>query len=243
MISNVGTRMKGYEEVSKGRLVKRMPVAVRIDGKAFHSFTRGFDKPYDRVFMDAMRETAMYLCKNIQGCVLGYVQSDEITLVLVDYQNLESQGWFDYEVQKICSVSASMATMAFNKYFVQEYRRNGNETYYNAIQKGAMFDARCFNIPKEEVANMLYWRQMDAVYNSIQSLAQSMYSVAELRHQSCKNLKKMLKRDFDIDWDALEGKKKWGTFCVKDDGGWSFNDSLPLINGSFLENEFGDNWR
>lgn len=190
----------------------------------------------------------MYLCKNIQGCVLGYTQSDEITLVLIDYQKLETQGWFDYEVQKICSISASMATMAFNKYFVQEYCRwHGNEelaeAYCKAIQKGAMFDSRCFNIPKEEVANVLYWRQMDAVYNSIQSLAQSMYSVAELRHQSCENLKKMLKRDFDIDWDALEGKKKWGTFCIKSDGGWVLNDSVPLINGSYLENEFGDNWR
>ena len=109
--------MKGYESVSKTRLVSRMPVIIRIDGKAFHTFTRGFKKPFDEVLIKSIQDTMKYLCENIQGCVLGYHQSDEITLVLVDYKKLNSSSWFDNEVQKICSIAASMATMAFNKFF------------------------------------------------------------------------------------------------------------------------------
>ena len=177
----LGTRMKEfYESVPKTRLVRRMPVAIRLDGKAFHTFTRGFEKPFDEVLGKSMRETMKYLCENIQGCVLGYTQSDEITLILVDYQNLNSCAWFDYEVQKMCSISASMATMAFNKFFTKnvnyfemthEHDDTINEyctTLVNAAEKGAMFDARCFNIPKEEVCNLIYWRHLDATRNSIQ---------------------------------------------------------------------------
>lgn len=115
----LGKRMKIYEAVSKTKLVRRMPVAIRIDGKAFHTFTRGMAKPFDEVLIKSMQETMQYLCKNIQGCVFGYTQSDEITLILVDYKELNTSAWFDNEVQKICSISASMATMAFNRAFVK----------------------------------------------------------------------------------------------------------------------------
>ena len=117
---NLGVRMKEfYEQIPKTKLMRRTPVAIRIDGKAFHTFTKGFRKPFDHILIKTMQETTKYLCENIQGCVLGYTQSDEITLILVDYQKLTSSAWFDYEVQKLCSISASMATMAFNKYFAE----------------------------------------------------------------------------------------------------------------------------
>ena len=118
---DLGTRMKEYyEAIPKSRLMRRTPVAIRIDGKAFHTYTRGFKKPFDTILIKAMQETTKYLCENIQGCVLGYTQSDEITLILVDYKKIDSAAWFDYEVQKICSIAASMATLAFNKYFDKE---------------------------------------------------------------------------------------------------------------------------
>jgi tRNA(His) 5'-end guanylyltransferase len=118
---DLGTKMKTfYEEVPKTRLTRRTPVAIRIDGKAFHTFTRGFDKPFDEVLGNAMVATMKYLCENIQGCVFGYTQSDEITLILIDYQKLTSSAWFDYEVQKMCSIAASMATMEFNRQFNEE---------------------------------------------------------------------------------------------------------------------------
>jgi tRNA(His) 5'-end guanylyltransferase len=124
---DLGTRMKTfYEEVPKTRLTRRTPVAIRIDGKAFHTFTRGFDKPFDEVLGNAMVATMKYLCENIQGCVFGYTQSDEITLILIDYQKLTSSAWFDYEVQKMCSIAASMATMEFNRQFNEE----ANEWYF-----------------------------------------------------------------------------------------------------------------
>ena len=115
---DLGTRMKTfYESTPKIHLMHRCPVAIRLDGRAFHTFTKGFQKPFDEILMKSMQETMQYLCENIQGCVFGYTQSDEITLVLVDYKNLTSTAWFDYDIQKVCSIAASMATMAFNNIF------------------------------------------------------------------------------------------------------------------------------
>ena len=114
---DLGNRMKTfYEEIPKTKLMRRCPVICRIDGKAFHTFARGFKRPFDDVLIMTMQETAKYLCENIQGCQLAYTQSDEISLLLIDYQRFETSAWFDYEIQKMCSISASMATMAFNKF-------------------------------------------------------------------------------------------------------------------------------
>ena len=224
----LGTRMKEfYEGVPKTRLVRRMPVAIRLDGKAFHTFTRGFEKPFDEVLGRAMRGTMKYLCENIQGCVLGYTQSDEITLILVDYQNLNSCAWFDYEVQKMCSIAASMATMAFNKFFTKnvnyfemthEYDDTINEyctTLVNAAEKGAMFDARCFNIPKEEVCNLIYWRQLDATRNSIQMVGQANFSHKELQNKSCNMIQEMLFAEKGINWNDYPTYLKRGSCCIK----------------------------
>ena len=224
----LGTRMKEfYEGVPKTRLVRRMPVAIRLDGKAFHTFTRGFEKPFDEVLGKSMRETMKYLCENIQGCVLGYTQSDEITLILVDYQNLNSCAWFDYEVQKMCSIAASMATMAFNKFFTKnvnyfemthEHDDTINEyctTLVNAAEKGAMFDARCFNIPKEEVCNLIYWRQLDATRNSIQMVGQANFSHKELQKKSCNMIQEMLFTEKGINWNDYPTYLKRGSCCIK----------------------------
>ena len=225
----LGKRMKEfYENVPKTRLMRRTPVAIRIDGKALHTFTRGFQKPFDEVLVKSMQETMKYLCENIQGCVLGYTQSDEITLILVDYKHLNSDAWFDYEVQKMCSISASMATMAFNRAFekeVNEYfenHENGSfstqgycEILFKAVEKGAMFDARCFNIPKEEVANLIYWRQLDATRNSIQMVGQANFSHSELQGKSCNMIQDMLFQGLDINWNALPTQLKRGSCCVK----------------------------
>ena len=224
----LGTRMKEfYESVPKTRLVRRMPVAIRLDGKAFHTFTRGFEKPFDEVLGKSMRETMKYLCENIQGCVLGYTQSDEITLILVDYQNLNSCAWFDYEVQKMCSIAASMATMAFNKFFTKnvnyfemthEYDGTINEyctTLVNAAEKGAMFDARVFNIPKEEVCNLIYWRQLDATRNSIQMVGQANFSHKELQKKSCNMIQEMLFAEKGINWNDYPTYLKRGSCCIK----------------------------
>ena len=218
---NLGSRMKTYyEEVSKTKLTRRMPVIIRLDGKAFHTFTRGFKKPFDDIFMKTMQDTMKYLCENIQGCVLGYTQSDEITLVLVDYNKLDTSAWFDYEVQKMTSISASMATLAFNKYYAENIANDTEDEeefkkYASKLNK-AMFDSRVFNIPKEEVTNCVLWRQKDAERNSILSVAQANYSQKELEGKSCKELVAKLETEKGIIWGNLPTPQKRGTCCIKD---------------------------
>lgn len=246
---DLGTRMKTYyENIPKTKLMRRTPVAIRIDGKAFHTFTKGFDKPFDRVLMTTMQETTKYLCENIQGCVFGYTQSDEITLILIDYKKLNFSAWFDYEVQKMCSIAVSMATMTFNKIFqkyanryisrIAYYTNNFNmdisdrtDVYRIAQEKGAVFDARCFNIPKEEVTNLIYWRQLDATRNSIQMVGQANFSHKELQNKSCNDIQNMLLTEKDINWNNYPTSCKRGTAVIKKDKGWEIDNFMPILKG------------
>lgn len=244
----LGSRMKTYyEEIPKTKLMRRTPVAIRIDGKAFHTFTRGFRKPFDDILMTSMEETMLYLCKNVQGCVLGYHQSDEITLILVDYKHLNSDAWFGYEVQKICSIAASMATMKFNQIFSQKVydyvmpkaeENNLEEKDYcgtltKAVFNGAMFDARCFNIPKEEVTNLIYWRQLDAIRNSIQMVGQANFSDKQLYKKNQNAIKEMLKNEKNINWEQdFATRYKCGTCCIRDyNGQWYVDTEIPIFKG------------
>jgi tRNA(His) 5'-end guanylyltransferase len=268
--TDLDKRMKEfYEFIPKTKLMRRTPVILRIDGKAFHSFTRGFKKPFDEILINSMQETMKYLCENIQGCVLGYTQSDEISLLLVDYKNLNSSAWFDYEVQKLCSVSASMATLAFNKAFSKNVNRyladhedirnwigeimcegDLDVDYYQhlleAEEKGAMFDARCFNIPKEEVTNYFYWRQKDASKNSVQMLGRAYFSHKELHNKNGSQIQDMLMLEKGINWNNLPTTQKRGSCCIKEyyqaedvdikDGlcmrsKWIIDNEIPIFKG------------
>lgn len=256
-------RMKKYEFVSRHYLTTRTPVIIRIDGKAFHTFTRGFQRPFDDVLSKTMQETMKYLCENIQGCVLGYTQSDEITLVLVDYKNIDTSAWFDYNIQKCASVAASMATLAFNKFFdnnINEYGREHiedwdeggtsrtlspdervslkiAETYYKAYQKGAMFDARAFNVPKEEVCNNLLWRQNDATRNSIQMVGIAYFSHKQLDKKSTSNIQDMLMLEKGVNWNDYPTKYKRGSCCIRKTdettgrSKWIIDNEIPIFKG------------
>ena len=226
---SLGDRMKQYEGIPRISLMRRNPVIIRIDGKAFHTFTRGFRRPFDDILIESMQETMKYLCENIQGCKIGYCQSDEISLLLTDYENINTAAWFDYQVQKMCSVAASMATLAFNQVFWDKIRDLDHdyyeyptkefneliEIYYKALEKGAMFDARCFSIPKEEVCNYFLWRQNDCVRNSIQMVAQANFSHKQLQNKSCDELQEMLWQEKNINWNDFETVKKRGSCCTK----------------------------
>lgn len=238
----LGTRMKTfYEAIPKTSLMRRTPVAIRIDGKAFHTFTRGFQKPFDEVLGNAMVRTMEYLCKNIQGCVFGYTQSDEITLLLIDYQTFETDAWFGYEVQKICSVAASMATLAFNTFFENEvdkfyyiHVKPGDpliehyQVYRDAQYKGAMFDARCFNIPKEEATNLVYWRQIDAARNSVQMAARAQFSHAQCDNKNVSQLQEMLFQEKGINWNDYPTRWKRGVAWTKETG---IDYEMPMLKG------------
>lgn len=252
--NELNKRMKEYyEDIPKIKLMRRTPVAIRIDGKTFHTFTRGFQKPFDKVLIKSMQETMKYLCENIQNCVFGFTELDEITLILVDYKNLDSSAWFDYEVQKMCSIAASMATMAFNKFFAEnvkhwasisgremfealtsEQRITYEHTLNNAVEKGAMFDARCFNIPKEEVTNLIYWRQLDAIRNSIQMVGQANFSHEELQNKSCNMIQDMLMTEKGINWNDFPTYQKRGSCCII---GEYYIDSTPVRTHWVIDEE------
>ena len=233
----IGERMKGYEFQSRTSLLKRTPVIIRLDGKAFHTFTRGLDKPFDLDFVSIMQQTMLELCKSIQGCVLGYTQSDEITLVLVDYQSIDTCALFDNEVQKLVSVSSSMATLYFNKIvdkFVSdnEYSARCWEVISKWDKKRfkALFDSRAFNLPKEEVCNNLIWRQQDATRNSINSLAQSLYSQKEINGIKSNDLQNKMLIEKDVNWNNLDTKLKRGSACIKDESGeWFIDNEMPIL--------------
>lgn len=241
MMDNLGDRMKAnYENRSKTYLTRRTPVIIRIDGKAFHTFTKGFIKPFDTVFTESMQKTMLFLCKNIQGCVLGYTQSDEITLILLDYMKLNTSAWFDYNVQKICSVSAALATLEFNRVFKKEVDSLPYDSgiYNIALEKGAVFDARCFNIPKEEVANCILWRQQDAIRNSIMSLGLSFFGHKELQNLNTKEIIAKLKEE-NVHWEDLPLVWQRGCCCVKKEvdkiDSWVIDYEIPIFKGEGLD--------
>ena len=240
---NLGDRMKeNYENRAKTQLLRRTPVIIRLDGKAFHTFTRGFKKPFDDILTEAMQQTMLTLCKEIQGCVLGYTQSDEITLVLTDYKKLETAAWFDYDVQKICSVSASIATLVFNRSFAKQcalyvpsYSTDINNAHINSIYNGALFDSRCFNIPKEEVTNCVLWRQQDAIRNSINSVGQTNFSHKELQGLSTDQILKKLLEEKQIDWNKIPVHLQRGSCCIKREvngiDSWFIDTKIPIFKG------------
>lgn len=210
---SLGERMKRYEDVTRLYLMRRNPVIIRLDGKSFHSFTRGFRKPFDEILVKAMQQTMQVLCESIEGCVIGYTQSDEISLVLCDYRKLDSEAWFGNNVLKLCSVSASIATAAFNRAF-RELTEGMGGVYAKRIDK-AHFDARAFSIPKEEVNNYLVWRQRDAVRNSIQATAQAHFSQKQLVGVSCEQAMEKLLSEKSMDWNSMPLHLQRGSCCIK----------------------------
>lgn len=224
---SLGDRMKEfYENRSKLYLPRRVPVIIRLDGKAFHTFTKGFKRPYDEILHNTMNSTMKYLCESIQGCKLGYTQSDEITLLLTDYDTVTTDAWFGYGMQKVCSVAASMATLAFNRFFRYYYEKAvfelggplDSDPYLTTLSKKldcAMFDARCFSIPKDEVTNCFIWRQQDATRNAIQMLGQCNFSHKELQGKSCNEIQDMLMIKKGINFNDMPVEFKRGVCCYK----------------------------
>ena len=230
-----------YENRAKHYLTRKIPVMIRIDGKSFHSFTKGFYRPYDEVFHNAMNATMLYLCKNIQGCKFGYTQSDEISLVLTDLDTLTTDGWFDYGVQKMCSVAASMATLEFNRQFIKAIRDWWNkpyapmddvnkplyDAYLKAIERGAMFDARVFSIPEEEVCNYFIWRFLDCYRNSVQMMGQTYFSHKELHGCSSAVIQEMLFTKLGINYNDMLLEFKRGVACIRTTDGWMLDKEMP----------------
>ena len=190
-----------YESRTKLLLPRRTYTLIRLDGKAFHTYTKGLETPFDDKLISDMDETAKYLCKNIQGAKFAFVQSDEISILLTDFDKLQTDAWFDGNIQKITSISASIATAKFN-----ELRPN----------KIAIFDSRVFTIPSNtEVENYFIWRQQDTVRNSISSVAQSLYSSKELHKVNVSDMQELCFKK-GVNWNDFAKKKKRGRLIIKE---------------------------
>jgi tRNA(His) 5'-end guanylyltransferase len=199
----IGDRMKAnYENRTRIYLPRRSFTIIRIDGKAFHTYTRGMETPFDDGLIEDMDLTAAYLCQNIMGAKFAFVQSDEISILLTDFEEIGTQSWFDSNIQKMCSVSASQATVGFNS---ARLKRTGE-----ADMKWAEFDSRVFQIPqKAEVENYFIWRQQDTTRNSISSVAQSLYSHKELNGVKTDQQQEMIFQK-GINWNDYPAKYKRG---------------------------------
>lgn len=225
--TSLGNRMKGYEATSQSKLLRRTPIIIRIDGKAFHTWTKHTLKqdptleksPYSRWMHDSMVHTTDYLVKNIQNAVLGYTQSDEISILLNDWKRLETDQWFDSKVQKMCSVAASMATAKFN--FIFSHLFNRDVVLYDP----AIFDARVYNLPKEEVTNYFIWRQQDASRNSVQMLGRFYFSHKEMEGKSNSEIQDMLMLQHGVNWNNIRTWMKRGS-CVDYAG---VDENIPIF--------------
>jgi len=228
MSDKFGNRMKGYEDAYRTKLPKRMPVIIRIDGKAFHTYTKGMQKPFDTDLTNAMWETCKFLAQNVMGCKLVYTQSDEISLLLTNYDKLTTESWFDNNLQKIVSVSASLATAKFNEVMREKYPE----------KELAFFDARAYVLPQDEVCNYFLWRQQDSTKNSISMVAQANFSQRELNGLNGSQLQDKLMLEKGVNWNDIPTWQKRGSCIVKEfyNKGevlrkrWSVDDEIPVFS-------------
>ncbi len=199
MTESLGDRMKNnYEKRFEYKLFRRIPAIIRLDGRSFHSLTHKCEKPFDKKLSDCMEKTTRYLCEEIQGAKCAYTQSDEISILLNDYEFITTQAWFDYDLQKVVSISASLASLKFSELF-------------GTI---AQFDSRAFNIPIDEVANYFIWRQKDWIRNSVEMLARHYYSANQLLNKGQSDMHQMLSQK-NINWADLPNRFKNGIFITK----------------------------
>lgn len=200
----LGDRMKRYEQTSEHYLMRRTPVILRIDGKAFHTLTAKLNDRFDARMHICMSQTMQMLCNKIQGAVFAYTQSDEISILLRDWNTVRTDAWFDYRQNKLESITASMATAYFNQVAAS----------IPEFQIGtALFDTRAFNLPKEEVVNYFIWRQQDAERNSIQTYGRTIFSHKHLLGKSNPEVVTMLDQSGNS-WQLLDTWKKRGTCWV-----------------------------
>lgn len=240
----LGKRMKDYEMRTRSYLPRRSNIVIRIDGKAFHTYTRGLDKPFDNDLMEDMAKVTKYLCENIQGAKFGYTQSDEISILFTDYDDIKTNAWFDGQVQKIVSVASSLAASKFNQLRIIRELNNMSDFRKDDIismienKRLGDFDARVYTLPEpEEVVNYFIWRQNDATRNSISMLAQSEFSQNQLNKVNTNQMQDLLFEQKGINWNDCKIIEKRGTGILRKNTTWV----APIDNKSFKPNQILDN--
>lgn len=234
--SNLGSRMKSYEDVTQSKLMRRTPVIVRVDGKAFHTFVNKhfdmysdpslIDGPFSKSLHEMMTNTTMSMCQFSQNATIAYTQSDEISILFRDWDKHETQQWFDGKLQKICSVSSSMATSYFNFYFNIDL----GDLYF--VGDAALFDARVFNLPFEEVTNYFIWRQKDATRNSINMLGRHYYSAKQLHGKNTSQVQDLL-MEKGVNWNDIPTWQKRGSCIIPNPNicvtSWKNDEEIPIF--------------
>ena len=255
MKDDLGNRMKEqYENRTRYFIPRRTFTIIRLDGKAFHTFTKGLDKPFDQDLIELMDSTMGFLCSEIQGAIFGYCQSDEISILLYDFEEEKTQAWFDGNIQKIVSVSSSMATNAFTNLMFHKVGEGKEKFLQNGDLKSIAFDSRVFTISDRiEVMNYFIWRQKDAIRNSISMMAQALYSHRELDGKSQADMKEMIAQKYE-NWNQLPiGRQRGrGIFkkVIKDTTNvrgkitpifkkvWEYDEEIPVFEvkkGEYLD--------
>lgn len=235
---DLGDRMKMIEHRTRYFLPRRTYTIIRLDGKSFHTFTKGCRRPFDRDLMTVMQNTTVELCKSVMGVKLGYTQSDEITLVLTDFDSLGTEAWFGGNLQKMSSISSAIATSYFNKFWLahklREYFEVGmefeNATDFVKEYKPAQFDSRVYTTSDPwEVYNQVLWRQNDASKNSIQMVAQSLCSHKELQGKGFAALNELIHAKGE-NWNDYPTDCKRGSFVIKNETGWIVDKDAPILS-------------
>jgi tRNA(His) guanylyltransferase len=199
----LGDRVKRYEAAYRPRFTPRSCLIIRVDGRAFHTFTRGCDRPFDLKIIEAMVHATKKAGRGMQGFKLAYTQSDEATFLLTDFDNFETEGWFDYELNKVVSISASLFTAHFNDWYGALIGRTCV----------AQFDSRAFVVPTDDWPNVFIWRQRDWERNSVQMFAQAHFSHKQLQGKKHPEIHDMLHEKGE-NWALLDDQLKNGTFVT-----------------------------
>jgi tRNA(His) guanylyltransferase len=223
----LGDRIKNYENAYRLTLPSRLPVIIRLDGKSFHSYTHDCQRPFDPKLVEAMDQVAIFLCSEIQNAMVGYVQSDEISILLNNWKELNTQSWLDNNLQKLVSCSAGLASSFFSLHSDKIFGKH----------KLAVFDSRAFILPPSEVVNYFLWRQQDNTRNSVQMLARSLFSHRECENKNNSDLQEMIHAK-GKNWDDLPTALKRGRCVVKAsiarDGGirkkWVVDNEIPIFS-------------
>jgi tRNA(His) 5'-end guanylyltransferase len=215
---SLGDRMKAdYENRTRFLLPRRTYTIIRVDGKSFHTYARDCARPFDASLMEDMDRTAAMLCEEISGAQLAFVQSDEVSVLLTDFENPQTEAWFDGNLQKLASISASVATAHFNVFRRRRSltdSKDGEDADF--VEKFAYFDSRAFTIPDPiEVENYFIWRQKDATRNSISMSAQAHFSHSRLQGVSTDEMQELLFQEKGINWNDMPTGFKRGRCIVR----------------------------
>lgn len=205
LMDTLGNRMKRYEKVSELHLTPKVPVIIRVDGRAFHTFLKNTKKPFDSDFVSAMIQTADEVSKELSGFTLAYVQSDEASFLISDLANDKTQPWYGNDAIKIVSIVSSLFTARFNRIYV------GSRSGY----PDAVFDARAFNIPSDEIGNYFVWRQKDWIRNSAQMYGRSYFTQKELHGKNIREILEKVKEKGG-NWDTIPAAYRFGTYITRD---------------------------